>query len=302
MLLDALLLAKCDDLLKSTSSVSDFAIYWSASTPSGERPNTPSHAARSGGDGASTRASRSGGYGASGDTGLVERAYDLQLKGQPPPPWARACERHRSVSSNGDSKGRSSTITGATGTVAAAATRTTSAAATTATTAAASSSHAHGDGRRLGTQNSFSTERWSVGWNRTRCPRPWVDPLRGSPFPPRFPSLVGSHTANVLGVLPSASKASKPRGGDSVARSGVAARHPPSSLPEEGVCARLGEQGAFEAQCASRVAQMRDLHASSRGRRGLIFEVLGRSVWGLGHILSYASSAAIIPAAFSAAT
>ena len=57
-------------------------------------------------------------------------------------------------------------------------------------------------------------------------------------------------------------------------------------LPNDGLCARVGEQRAFEARCESTIRQMNISLRRLRFRSGLVFTVPGKSIWGLGHVLS----------------
>ena len=57
-------------------------------------------------------------------------------------------------------------------------------------------------------------------------------------------------------------------------------------LPNDGLCARVGEQRAFEARCESTIRQMNISLRRLRFRSGLVFTIPGKSIWGLGHVLS----------------
>ena len=59
-------------------------------------------------------------------------------------------------------------------------------------------------------------------------------------------------------------------------------------LPNDGLCARVGEQRAFEARCGATISQMNTSLRRLRFRSGLVFTAQGKSLWGLGHVLSIA--------------
>ena len=74
-----------------------------------------------------------------------------------------------------------------------------------------------------------------------------------------------------------------------VAAAAAAAASSAAAAPNS--CASVGEQRSFELQCASTIQQMEALQAETRGRRALIIEYVGRSMWGVGHVMSLAYSA-----------
>ena len=57
-------------------------------------------------------------------------------------------------------------------------------------------------------------------------------------------------------------------------------------LPNDGLCARIGEQRAFEARCENTISVMSTSLSRLRFRSGLVFTARGKSSWGLGHVLS----------------
>ena len=57
-------------------------------------------------------------------------------------------------------------------------------------------------------------------------------------------------------------------------------------LPNDGLCARIGEQRAFEARCEASISDMNTSLRRLRFHSGLVFTVYGKSEWGLGHVLS----------------
>ncbi len=61
-----------------------------------------------------------------------------------------------------------------------------------------------------------------------------------------------------------------------------------AALPRAGLCARVGEQRAFELQCEHVRREMTAHLRETRGRRGLFVEYVGISKWGVGHTLSLA--------------
>lgn len=271
VLLDTLLLSKCDFILKSISSVSEFAIYWSPR--------------------------------------LHENSYDVQLRGQPRPEWANAqCEPTRLPSAephaaspppagataaelrDADKEAHSrdlmSDITsfigqstgGEQARAAGSSTPPWSTAPVAAATPIAPLSAASSAAPSLVAQPETlpaSATAAMAPWRSSRdCPRLWVNPNGGKPmrmFIDHGPSMP---SARLLGVT------AGPEG----------ASESPStiSLPPEGECSRLGEQGAFAANCAQTIEQMDRSLAALRGRRGLVFEYVGRSVWGVGHVLTFA--------------
>lgn len=108
------------------------------------------------------------------------------------------------------------------------------------------------------------------------CPKMWIDPYPKT----RMTAYPGAKAAIFLGTQPTRT------GRLPGATQSVPA--PQIHLPAEGACKRLGEQRVFEATCAETIAAMDGLLAETRNKRALLIEYSGRSVWGLGHVLSYA--------------
>ena len=246
VMVDTLLLSKCDFLLKSISSVSEFAIYWN--------PH------------------------------LHEHSYDVQLRGQPPPAWAKATCSTRiprplpsaAVERPSAPKPPEPVLTG---------------------TFTRSPIH--------DTLTSKPTLAAIVSrWQPTpTCPRLWVDPNGRRPMLMQVPiSGPVLPTARLLGLAATATRGAVGMDANATllptrvridvagatAAAAIASSNEFDGLPKEGVCRMRGEQAAFKAQCGAAIRQMDATLSSLRYTRGLAIEYVGRSVWGVGHVLTLA--------------
>ena len=225
VLLDVLLLSRCDFLLKSISAVSEFALYWNPK--------------------------------------LHVNSYDVQLRGQPMPKWADGdtkCEKkaaaHAPHKGNGNAKREERKEP-------------------------RRRHHPSPPPPIPAYATAKAVEHWhptpdSTPGKKDGCPRQWVDPNRDKPMQMKTLAVVGVlPTARLLGVALHGKISPK-------------SAEPLVELPKEGECVAKGEQGAFASQCGSTIRQMNRLLSELRYRRGLFFEFSGRSVWGLGHVLSLA--------------
>ena len=331
VLLDTLLLAKSSFLLKSISSVSEFATYWNPR--------------------------------------LHEESFDIQLRGQPRPRWANACERRGERAGergrDGSGRGKSRKLDDPS--------RITSSTSSPPPPPPPPPSPLHqsarlmcgprpcppraarpyegsaigkGVGRRDGSlegggregggrdgggrdgggrDSSGSRESAYAMRNRSwsasaSCPRLWVDQTGHYPFrrsaqasalarltqvdttePPRRKrhgaatspaeedALRTEEDAMRLAAARATATHTATASSSTVAAAAAAAASSAAAAPNS--CASAGEQRSFELQCASTIQQMEALQAETRGRRALIIEYVGRSMWGVGHVMSLAYSA-----------
>ena len=264
VLLDTLLLSKCDFLLKSISSVSEFAIYWNPK--------------------------------------LHDHSFDVQLKGQPLPSWAdRQCEKPGDAGGGAATAAASEAVVSSTAEDAADAIAAASIAdgiaasvsASIASSSASSSAAAPPSPTPipLAVPSEITLAVRTPNWRSSpTCPRVWVDPSQKLPF--RMGSLPNSQAAKLVGAPSIVLSAGGGGSSSAVAGSGTiglrAGAGGSTALPEADACVRRGEQGAFVAQCAATIGEMDESLSRLRGRRGLFIEYVGRSVWGLGHVLSLA--------------